>query len=130
MIPQATSIITFFQLLGGALGISIAGTVFANTLESNITIYAPSLPNQLIAGVRQSISVISGLPSDLKDQVIVAYVHALGWVFIVGVPTMIASSMCVILIQNYNVKERGAEGVAAAAVTNHFVSTEEFPREL
>ena len=130
MIPQVTSIITFFQLLGGALGISIAGTVFSNTLESNITIYAPNLPNKLITGVRQSISVISGLPSDLKDQVIVAYVHALGWVFIVGVPTMIASSICVLLVQNHNVKERGAEGVAAAEVTDHFVSTKEFSRKL
>ena len=130
MIPQATSIITFFQLLGGALGISVAGTVFANTLESNITIYAPNLPNQLITGVRQSISVISGLPTDLKDQVIVAYVNALGWVFVVGVPTMIASSICVLLVQNYNVKERGAERVAAAEVTDHSVSTKEFSRKL
>lgn len=130
MIPQATSVITFFQLLGASLGISIAGTVFANTLESNITIYAPGLPSNLISGVRQSISVISGLPSDLKDQVIVAYVHALGWVFVVGVPTMIASSICVLLVQNHNVKERGAEGVEATAVTNHFVNTEEFSQKL
>ena len=124
MIPQATSVITFFQLLGGALGISIAGTVFANTLEYNINTYAPSLPNELITGVRQSISIISSLPSDLKDQVIVAYVHALDWVFMVGVPTMIASSICVLLVQNHQVKERGAEGVAAAAITNRSVSTE------
>ncbi len=124
MIPQATSVVTFFQLLGGALGISIAGTVFANTLESNITTYAPSLPNELITGVRQSISVISFLPSNLKDQVIVAYVHALDWVFMIGVPTMIASFLCVFLVQNHHVKERGAEGVATAAITNHSVSTE------
>jgi hypothetical protein len=113
MIAQATSVMTFFQILGGALGISIAGTVFANNLKSNLTVYAPNLPNQLITGARQSISVIFGLPADLKHQVIIAYVRALDWVFIVGVPTMIASSLCVFLIQNHHIKHRATEGVAA-----------------
>jgi hypothetical protein len=109
MIPQATSVVTFFQLLGGALGISIAGTVFANNLKSNITVYAPNLPTQLVTGVRQSITVIFGLPAVLRDQVVVAYVHALDWVFILGVPTMIASSLCAFLIKNHHIKSRSEE---------------------
>lgn len=116
MIPQATSVITFFQLLGGVLGISIAGTVFANSLKSNISMYAPTLPNQLITGARQSISIVFGLPADLKHQVIIAYVRALDWVFIVGVPTMIASSLCAFLIQNHHVKERETGGMATSAI--------------
>lgn len=116
MIPQATFVLSFFQLLGGALGISIAGTVFANSIKSNLAEYAPSLPAQLVTGVRQSISIILGLPVDLKAQVVVAYVHALDWVFIVGMPTMTASSLCVFLIKNYNVKERGTKGVAATTI--------------
>lgn len=113
MIPQVTSVLSFFQLLGGALGIAIAGTVFANNLKSNLAEYAPGLPNHLAIGVRQSISVIFGLPADLKAKVIVAYVSALDWVFLVGVPTMLASSLCVLLIKNYNVNERGTKGTAA-----------------
>lgn len=126
MVPQATSVITFFQILGGALGISVAGTVFANSLNSSITVYAPSLPNQLITGARQSISVIFGLPADLKHQVIIAYVRALDWVFFVGVPTMVASSLCAFLIQNHHVKQRATEGVTTLATksTEHIVNTE------
>jgi len=116
MIPQVTSVLSFFQLLGGALGISITGTVFANSLKSSIAEYAPGLPDQLTTGVRQSISVIFGSPADLKAQVVVAYIRALDWVFILGVPTMIASPLCVLLIKNYNVKEQGAKGAVAAAI--------------
>jgi len=116
MIPQVTSVLTFFQLLGGALGISVTGTIFANNLKSDITVYAPRLPDQLITGARQSISVVFGLPADLKNEVVVAYVHALDWVFIVGVPTMIASSLCAFLIKNHHVKERGTKGVVAAEI--------------
>ena len=116
MLPQATSVLSFFQLLGGALGIAIAGTVFANKLKSNVVDYAPGLPDHLVTGVRQSISVIFDLPADLKAQVVVAYIHTLDCVFIVGVPTMIASSLCVLLINNHNVKQQGTNGAAAAAV--------------
>lgn len=115
MIPQVTALLSFFQLLGGALGISIPGTAFANSLKSNIAEHAPGLPDQLVTGVRQSTSVIFDLPAALKAQVVVAYVYALDRVFIVGVPTMIASSLCVFLIRNYNVKERGTKATAAAA---------------
>src|SRR5258708_38811775 len=115
MIPQVTSVISFFQLLGGALGISIAGTVFANNLNSTLAKFAPRLPNYLAIGVRQSISVIFDLPADLKAEVVVAYVSALDCVFIVGVPTMLASSLCVLMVKNYNVKGRGTEGTATGA---------------
>jgi hypothetical protein len=116
MVPQASSVQSFFQLLGGALGITIPGTVFANSLKSNIAKYAPGLSDQLVTGARQSTSVIFGLPDDLKEQVVVAYVHALDRMFVVGVPTMIASSLCVFLIKNHNLKERGTRGAAVEAI--------------
>lgn len=107
-----TSILTFFQLLGGALGIAIAGTVFSNNLKAALAEYAPGLPGNLAVGVRQSISVVFGLPADLQAKVLTAYVTTLDWVFIVGVPTMLASSLCVLMIKRYNVKERGTKGKA------------------
>jgi len=90
--------------------------VFANNLKSTLADHAPDLPDSLAIGVRQSISVIFGLPADLKANVVVAYVSALDWVFIIGVPTMLASSLCVLLIKSHNVKERGTKGTATGAI--------------
>lgn len=45
---------TFFQRLGGVLGTSIAGTIFANELPRNLVKYAPDAPAEL---VRNSVAV-------------------------------------------------------------------------
>jgi hypothetical protein len=47
-IPQATAFQTFFQRLGGIIGVSIAGTVFSNQLSKNLDKFAPSAPKALL----------------------------------------------------------------------------------
>ena len=53
-IPQATAVMTFFQRLGGVLGVSIAGTIFSNELARNLLRYAPNVP---IDTLRNSVAV-------------------------------------------------------------------------
>lgn len=36
LIPQATALVTFAQLVGGVVGISIAGTLFNNEIKSQL----------------------------------------------------------------------------------------------
>ena len=45
---------TFFQRLGGVLGVSIAGTIFANELSQNLKKFAPDAP---VAALAASVEV-------------------------------------------------------------------------
>lgn len=112
-IPQATSLVTFLQLVGGTVGIAIAGTVFGTRLQSNLAQYAGVIPPETLEAVRQSVSVIFTLPKDLQVPVVAAYVAALDYTFIIVVPAAGLASFFALLIRNWNLKERGGPGVGA-----------------
>jgi hypothetical protein len=63
--------VSFAQLFGGALGIGIFGTVFANTLANDLRRFAPDAPFDL---VRHSVDAIWTLPSEQQAGVIHSYV--------------------------------------------------------
>ena len=112
-IPQATSLVTFLQLVGGTVGIAISGTVFGTRLTTNLAQYAGVIPAETLQAVRQSVSVIFMLPQDLQESVVKAYIAALDYTFIVIVPASGLASLFALLIRNWNLKERGGAGVAA-----------------
>jgi len=115
MIPQATSLVTFTQLGGGIIGIAIAGAVFANKLSSGLLEIAPNLPEEVVAGVRQSVTIIFTLPPDQQQLVIKAYVRALNNVYLVGVPMCIIASLSGLLIKDHNIKKMNLPMGGAAA---------------
>ncbi|KAL5637472.1 hypothetical protein ACGC1H_004034 [Rhizoctonia solani] len=104
MIPQATSLVTFTQLGGGIVGIAIAGAVFANKLSSSLFQIAPDFPAKVAEDVRQSVTIIYTLPPDQRAVVIQAYVYALNYVYLVGVPVCIVASLAAFLIKDHNIK--------------------------
>lgn len=89
MLAQATSIVAFMQLIGGIIGLayvifqlatlvahvalfpcSIAGSIFANQLKKNLPIYAAGLSDEMIEGLRQSVTLIKTLPAEMQPGVI------------------------------------------------------------
>ncbi|KAG8860948.1 hypothetical protein FRB91_000144 [Serendipita sp. 411] len=123
LIPQATSIVTFFQLMGGILGIAIAGSVFANQLRSSLAIYAPGLDPHIAEAIKNTLSVVSSLRPDQQAQVLMAYVKALNYVFIVSIPTSVLASLSAFLITDHNVKERGSKSGGMAMACNVLLLT-------
>jgi hypothetical protein len=107
MIPQASALATFAQLVGGTLGISIGGTVFANQLTTNLAPYSQILGPQLIQGVRQSVTVVFSLPPQLQQPVVDAYVKSLSTMYITIVPCLILAGIFGMLVKNWNLKTRG-----------------------
>jgi len=115
MVPQATSLVTFAQLVGGIIGIAVAGTIFGNQLTTGFAKYAPNLPQDVALSVRQSVLVISTLSPEDKANVIKAYSDALGYVFILAIPSGAFASMGGLLIRNFNLKTMNLQpGMAAA----------------
>jgi hypothetical protein len=84
MIPQATSLVNFTQLLGGVVGLAIAGTLFSNQIRSNLP---AGLDPAVAKAVVGSVTVIKTLPADIQGSVINAYVKSLRPVFIIAVPS-------------------------------------------
>ncbi|KAG8703474.1 hypothetical protein FRC08_002816 [Ceratobasidium sp. 394] len=105
MIPQATSLVTFTQLGGGIVGIAIAGAVFANKLSSSLFEVAPDLPEEVVHGVKQSVTIIFTLPADQQALIVKAYVKALNYVYLIGVPVCVVASLAAFLIKDHNIKK-------------------------
>ncbi|KAG8975463.1 hypothetical protein FRB90_009523, partial [Tulasnella sp. 427] len=93
MVPQSTSLVNFTQLVGGIIGIAISGTIFGNQLTKSLAHYAPNLDPTLAVAVKQSVAVIYSLTGDDKAHVIRAYSEALGYVFIIAIPSGIFASL-------------------------------------
>jgi len=115
MIPQATSLVTFAQLVGGVIGICIAGTIFSNQLSKEIAIYAPDLAPDVIQAIKDSVTVVQTLPAAQQTAVIQAYVKALDYVYLIGVPGGAFGSLSALLTANRNIKKLGIQMGAGAA---------------
>jgi len=105
MVPQTTAIVSWGQLLGGIIGIAIAGTVFANGLSK----FLPAdLAPDVRHAVRESVSAIFLLPVDQRAAVVDSYIKAIDQVFLIGVPAGVLGSLSSLLINNWNLKQRSA----------------------
>ncbi|KAG8848813.1 hypothetical protein FRB91_010479 [Serendipita sp. 411] len=123
LIPQATSLLTFLQLLGGVVGIAIAGTMFNNQLTKQLSRYLASssgtgiLTQELIDAVTRSITAVfePGLlqTEEQRTVVVKSYMRAIDYTFIPFVPACVLTSASALLIKNWNLKQRGGAAPAA-----------------
>lgn len=116
LIAQASSLLSFLQLIGGVVGIAIAGTIFNNKLNTELSVYAPNLPPDTLEHVKQSVTVIFELEDTIKGGVIHAYVKALTWIFILCIPACVLASICGAFVRNWNFKTRGKGAAGEAPV--------------
>lgn len=108
-IPQKTALVTFTQLIGGTVGLSICQSIFSQRLNHFLAIYAPGAP----AIVAISVEAIRDVSPELKPGVIKAYAEALSYVFLIGIPAGIVASLAGMLVRNVSVKGKKLEGGAA-----------------
>lgn len=111
LIPQATSVVSFFQLTGAALGIGCVNTVQAIYLAKYLHQYAPDVPFEM---VRQSTSAIYTLPAEQQPGVIHAYILAISKSYI---PIFVALGLALvfsIFVRNHNMLKLGNMGGMAA----------------
>ncbi|OWZ35548.1 major facilitator superfamily transporter [Cryptococcus neoformans c45] len=109
LLPQATGVMSFFQLTGAALGVGIINTVQSVYLNTEIKRLAPEVDFNL---VRQSVSAIYTLPADQQSAVIEAYVISITNSLI---PIIVAVGLAMVIgafIRNHNLLKKG--GAASA----------------
>ncbi|GAA5880175.1 hypothetical protein JCM8547_006579 [Rhodosporidiobolus lusitaniae] len=100
-IPQKTGLVTFTQLVGGTVGLSIASSIFNTRLSSALHEYAPDAPFEL---VHASVEAIKTISEELQPGVVHAYVLALNRVFIIGVPAGALAMVSALLVRNISIK--------------------------
>ncbi|KAJ7221873.1 ABC transporter [Mycena rebaudengoi] len=99
-IPQATSLVSFSQLLGLAVGVAAGGAVFGNELEKQLTVQAPFLSGDLRTILKGSVKLISALPPDEQTAVVRAYTQSLSAVYYIAIPCAVLASMAALLVKN------------------------------
>ncbi|WP_222851128.1 MDR family MFS transporter [Phytoactinopolyspora mesophila] len=119
----ATSSITFFRSLGGALGTAVFGAVLnarlAHHLRDAPALVAPEGFDE--ANVASNVQAIQALPDDARAAVTEAWVNALGNVFLTALPFLAIALVAAIIIPEIRLGTRddaspltGASAVPAA----------------
>ncbi|GBE78995.1 Efflux pump roqT [Sparassis crispa] len=113
LLAQATTVLTFTQVLGGVAGVSISGTIFTNLLRTNLRVYAPQLPAALVVAVEQSVTAIAEVAPDMRAAVLHAYTFSISRVFLIGVPAGALASLSGMLVRNIRLQDgKTSEGVS------------------
>lgn len=124
---SASSVVTFFRSLGGAVGVSALGAVLANRVthyvKDGLAELGPKAAKAAAHGAGNSgggIPDLDALPAPLRTVMESAYGHGVGDVFLYAAPCALLAFLFTLFIKEVALKTRGglsqsAEGAQAAA---------------
>jgi EmrB/QacA subfamily drug resistance transporter len=96
----ASSSVTFFRTMGGAIGTAMFGAILTSRLSTHLAEELPArAAAQIPDGATQNVTAIQNLPPALKEPVIEAFVRSLHDVFIAGVPFALAAFIIVLFLK-------------------------------
>ena len=104
----ASSSRTFFQQIGGSIGVSIFGVIFARNLTAEMRARAPGVHLNAAGGQFNPVTV-NRLPATIRDDVFFAISHEVQSVFVWAVPSAVA-----VFVLAWFVKEVPLRGRAPA----------------
>ncbi|KAJ7234023.1 major facilitator superfamily domain-containing protein [Mycena haematopus] len=106
LLAQAQSVGTFFQFLGGMVGLSVAEAVFSSELTRFLARYAPDAPAAIARN--SPTAIYTDLPPVLVAGVVKAYIESLRVVYILGVPVAGISILAALFIRNIKIIKEGS----------------------
>ena len=115
----ASSSRTFFQQIGGSLGVAAFGAVFARRLIESLTAHAPGL-HMTVKGAQINPATVNHLPALVRADFFVAITHAVTGVFWLVVP-----AAAIVFLLAWLIKEvplRGRAPVAEQPAEKELVS--------
>jgi hypothetical protein len=110
-LPVTTGLVSFCRSLGGAIGVTIFGTVFNNELLTTIPKHLPNAsPTIIAAALAQNDAILSTLPDATRNAIADANVEALRYVFyaitgLMGAATLIALATGHIKLTKEDIKQ-------------------------
>lgn len=84
----------------------MTGTIFGNVLSQRLTSHGGEISSEVISAVKQSISFVFTLPKEQQTPIIQAYIKALDYTFLFGVPALGAALFFSLFVRNWDLNER------------------------
>ncbi|KAJ7266361.1 major facilitator superfamily-domain-containing protein, partial [Mycena haematopus] len=106
LLAQAQSVGSFFQFLGGMVGLSVAEAVFSSELTRFLARYAPDAPAAIARN--SPTAIYTDLPAALVAGVVKAYIESLRVVYLLGVPVAGISILAALFIRNIKIVKEGS----------------------
>ncbi|KAF8987151.1 ABC transporter [Cyathus striatus] len=113
VVPQATSLITFMQLIGSSVGLAATGAVLTSELKSSLRLFASSLSAEVIQEALSSVSAVAHLTPEDKLLVLKAYIRAVDRVFLIGIPSSALAGIAALLIGRRKISRDSSMGAVA-----------------
>lgn len=111
----ATSGVSFFRNLGGAVGVAAFGAILQNKVKDEIADGLAALHIKGGGSVELGTpEAIQHLPGPIRNVVVGAYVHGIQTVFLWAVPVAVIGFLCVLFLRE--LKLRGSRDAETAAV--------------
>ncbi|WP_405458529.1 MFS transporter [Streptomyces sp. NBC_00101] len=118
----ASSVVTFFRSLGGAIGVSALGAVMANRVSHYVTDGLSDLGVKGTGGTGGGIPDLATLPAPVRAVVESAYGHGVGDVFLFAAPCALLAFLFAIFIKEVALRTTSGSERAAAPATAEAVA--------
>lgn len=103
----ATSVSTFFRSIGGSFGVAVFGTIFSNSLKTNLAkVLPPGMGAKALSGGHASPADLAQLPPALHALLISAYSKSIDTVFLSGVPVLAAAFILAWFLKEVPLREK------------------------
>jgi EmrB/QacA subfamily drug resistance transporter len=119
----ATSLVTFFRSLGGAIGLAVFGAIFTSTLRNE-------LPDRLPPGTTVDTDRLLNSPKDiqalepaLRDGVVASIADAVASIYVVALPLVIVAFVLAWFVKELPLRETSAlqDSVGESSLPGHGV---------
>ncbi len=113
----ASSVVTFFRSLGGAIGVSALGAVLSHRitdhLKDGLATIDPKYASGLSGSTANTLPDLDALPAPLRTVIEGAYGHGIGDVFLYAAPAALLALVFSLFIKEVPLRTRGALAQAA-----------------
>ncbi|WP_371661362.1 MFS transporter [Streptomyces sp. NBC_00280] len=113
----ASSVVTFFRSLGGAIGVSALGAVLSHRitdhLKDGLATIDPKYASALSGSTSNTIPDLDALPAPLRTVIEGAYGHGIGDVFLYAAPAALLALVFSLFIKEVPLRTKGALAQAA-----------------
>ncbi|WP_329429429.1 MFS transporter [Streptosporangium sp. NBC_01495] len=117
-LASATSGVSFFRSLGGAVGVAAFGAILSNRLTSELVSLAKAANLPLSGGAVPSLGspeAIHALPAPILEIILEAFTRAMSAVFVVGVPIAVLAAVAALMLKEIPLRSARAATPAAPA---------------